>query len=543
MRTPHVLLRWAALVAALAALNAAVTFYNVWPTPKIRWEGDLSIELALCLLLLLLTRRWHAAWPRGTAWALAGLWFALTVGRYADVTARALFGRRMNAYWDLPHVSNVAGMFLEATPAATRAGIVAGTVAGLVALLLVLRWAFGRVVSGLQVEGTRRALVAVTAAALLFFAGQRVSPSVPREPAFTAPVSQTYAVQAQLIVEAVRATSGVQVLPAGPPMVTDLRRAPGADVLLLFLESYGAITYDRPAFAEGLADSRQRFADAVAGTGRQVVSAFVESPTFGGGSWLAHISLMSGLEVRTEYTNALLMTQQRDTLPSAFARNGYRTIAVMPGLQQQWPEGRFYGFDRIYDRDAMGYLGPEFGWWGVPDQYSMATLDAIELAPAARRPLFVFYPLINTHAPFAPTPPYQPDWSRMTGEAPFDEEAVSLAFDDWADWENLSPGYVRSVSYEFRMLAGYLEAHPERNLVIVLLGDHQPPAAVTGAGQSWNVPVHVVATQPDLLDRLRAAGFVDGMEPPRPEISPMHELLPTLLDALGDPVTTTTPAR
>jgi len=33
---------------------------------------------------------------------------------------------------------------------------------------------------------------------------------------------------------------------------------------------------------------------------KDVVSAFVESPTFGGNSWLAHISLLSGLEIRDE---------------------------------------------------------------------------------------------------------------------------------------------------------------------------------------------------------------------------------------------------
>ena len=44
------------------------------------------------------------------------------------------------------------------------------------------------------------------------------------------------------------------------------------------------------------------------------MSAFVESPTFGGSSWLAHISLLSGVEIRDEDTNVLLMSAKRDTL-------------------------------------------------------------------------------------------------------------------------------------------------------------------------------------------------------------------------------------
>ena len=51
------------------------------------------------------------------------------------------------------------------------------------------------------------------------------------------------------------------------------------------------------------------------------MSAFVESPTFGGSSWLAHISLLSGIEVRDPDTNAKLMTAHRDTLVRAFGRD------------------------------------------------------------------------------------------------------------------------------------------------------------------------------------------------------------------------------
>ena len=40
------------LAAALLLLNASLTFGNVWPTPKIRWEPSVSVELAVCVLLL-----------------------------------------------------------------------------------------------------------------------------------------------------------------------------------------------------------------------------------------------------------------------------------------------------------------------------------------------------------------------------------------------------------------------------------------------------------------------------------------------------------
>src|SRR5262249_60879225 len=113
----------------------------------------------------------------------------------------------------------------------------------------------------------------------------------------------------------------------------------GAYVFVICSESYGAVSYEGPAIAEGLSPSRARFQSALRGAGCDVVSAYVNSPVFGGGSWLAHVSLLSGVEVRDDDTNVMVMSQRRDTFVTPFARHGYRTIALMPGLRQSWPEG------------------------------------------------------------------------------------------------------------------------------------------------------------------------------------------------------------
>src|SRR5207237_7370516 len=118
----------------------------------------------------------------------------------------------------------------------------------------------------------------------------------------------------------------------------------------IFVESYGAVSFDRPEFAERLAASRARLNADIRATGRDVVSAYVESPTFGGASWLAHVSLMSGIEARDEDTNVLLMMQKRDTLVTAFARHCYRTGSIMPGLRQHRPEGALFGLHGLYGK-------------------------------------------------------------------------------------------------------------------------------------------------------------------------------------------------
>jgi hypothetical protein len=264
------------------------------------------------------------------------------------------------------------------------------------------------------------------------------------------------------------------------------------------------------------------------------MSARVESTTFGGESWLAHVSLLSGTEVRDHRTNLRLMAQERDTLVKAFGRHGYRTIAVMPGLLRSWPQGAFYGFEDIYDLARLDYRGPPFGWWDINDQFALARMDALEVARPRRRPLFVFFPTISTHAPFTPAPPYQKDWARILSASPYDRAELDRAWSDQPDWTNLGPSYVQSLSYTHATIGGYLRLRADRDFVVILIGDHQPPALVSGAHASWDVPVHVIASRADLLQGLGARGFREGLAPPDPAVARMHGLLPIFLDAFGD---------
>jgi hypothetical protein len=296
------------------------------------------------------------------------------------------------------------------------------------------------------------------------------------------------------------------------------------------------VSWEHTDLAGPNAQARANFENDIRETGRDVVSAFVESPTFGGNSWLAHISLLTGLEIRDEDANVLLMRQKRETLISAFALRGYRTLAMMPGLQQSWPEGIFYGFNAIYDGERLDYKGPPFGWWTIPDQFVAARLDAAEIESRSRAPLFVFFPTTGTHTPFTPTAPYQPDWARMLTPHPYEQDELLHAWSQQPDWMNLGPSYARALAATYRWIGGLLRKRADRDLVLILIGDHQPPALVSGEGATWDVPVHVIAnrtTRLAVLDALRSRGFRSGLAPQRPKLSRMHELVPTLLDAFS----------
>jgi phosphoglycerol transferase MdoB-like AlkP superfamily enzyme len=507
--------RWAGLAAALCLLNVVLTLHNVWPTPAVRLAQPVpewSIELLLVLLGVLAWGARRGALPAWLPALLAVAWLLLGVARYLEITAPALYGRPVNLYWDLRHVGNVANMLAQAAGTALALGVLLAVVAATGLAFLALRLAWRRVAAAATHAAERRVLAGLAGVlAVAWLAGVAGHPPAPGWLRFSVPVTATITDQLRLtsraFADARQAPPGDDAAANAAPSFAALA---GDDVLLVFLESYGSITLAEPALAARLANERQALAQAVAASGRRALSATVVAPTFGGNSWLSHLSLLSGRDVTDPGAYARTMQGRGSTLVGDFNRAGYETLALMPGLRQAWPEGAFYRFDRILGADALDYRGPEFGWWRIPDQFVLARLDD---EPRADRPRFVFFTTISSHAPFRPTPPYQPDWTRLLGPTPYGAEAEA-AIAQQPDWTNLSPAYGDSIAYALQWLAGYLALHAEAALTVVILGDHQPPAAVSGPGREWTVPVHVITRRDGVLDALRGAGFVDGLEPP-----------------------------
>ncbi|MCP5117044.1 MAG: hypothetical protein GY953_39980, partial [bacterium] len=67
------------------------------------------------------------------------------------------------------------------------------------------------------------------------------------------------------------------------------------------------------------------------------------------------------------------------------------------------------------------------------------------------------------------------------------------------------------------------------------IGDHQPPAIVTGPGRSWAVPVHVFTRNEAEIRELEDLGFQPGLVPARPPLGGMESLTGLLLRAFGGP--------
>ncbi len=518
---------WLGLAAALLLLNFALSFVGLSPTPFIRPAAQVSIEIALVILGLALWAGLRGPPPGALLRVLALALTLLTLGRYVAVTVDGALGRPLELYWDLAHVPNVTAMLLEAMPAWASAAALAGAVLGSVLIYLGLRWALGRVGLAVGLARPRRVLGLGSAALLAVYLGGLLNPPLPGARWFAAPVALTYAEQARLWLAA-RARAGA--LPIGAPAIqSDLGRLGGAHLILVFLESYGALVYDRPGLRERVAAAHAELERAVAESGRAAVSALVHAPTYGGYSWLSHASLLAGIEVRDNATYTELLTQARETLVHRFARQGYRVLAMMPGLREDWPEGAFYGFAQIYGEQALDYRGPDLGWWRIPDQFAAARLKERELHAEDGVPRFVFFPTISTHAPFRPTPPYELDWGRVLGAAPFDESELAAALAVRPNYKDLSADYAEAMAYAFSWLAGWLRQAEGSDWVLLVIGDHQPPASVGGREPTNEVPVHLITHRRDLLDALIAEGFRPGLTPERPALGPTHELHGLLL--------------
>ncbi len=534
-------------VFALVLLNAALSFDLLAPTPLVRLQLLLAPELVLLWLALLAAVAWRGVPTARLVSALAAIYLLLVAGRYVDVAVRQLFGRPVNLYWDGPQIPRFLAVALRELPWWQVAVAVLAIGAAGWAVARVVRWAVGLAAQQAAPRAVRhRWAVAGSAAVALLVAIELARPGA--SAALTGgtrlladPVSPIYWRQLSLLAAALSPAALERALPARTPVEEALARPPaqqplgalaGRDVYILMLESYGATVYDEPRAAAALRPRRAELADAVAASGRQVVSGFVRSPTYGGASDLAHLGLLTGVDLADPRRHDLLLTTGRPTLAALFRRHGYRTFGLYPAVSWEWPERAFYGYDVYLDGPSLDYRGPPFTAWRIPDQFALERFEKLHPRTADAPPRLLFFATINTHMPYGPQPPVQPDVDRLLGARPFDEDDLRLARASEPDWLDQFPDYLRSFDTTYRWLATHLRRAEPRETLTVIVGDHQPMANVSGSS-SWDVPVHVIARDPALLAQFVARGFVPGMEPPRRTLGAMHELTALMLQAFA----------
>jgi hypothetical protein len=296
----------------------------------------------------------------------------------------------------------------------------------------------------------------------------------------------------------------------------------GKDVIIAFVESYGQVAVQDPAIAPGVAAVLRSGTTRLARAGWEARSAFLDSPIVGGYSWLAHATLQSGLWIDSQPRYDQLLASDRLTLSSAFGGAGWRTVGVNPANNRPWPEGKaFYRYDQVYGRFDLGYQGPKFSWAAMPDQYTLAAFQRLELAPG-HRPVMAEIDLVSSHQPWTPLPTMVPSdqlgdgsvFDRMPAQSLSPEEA-------WRDPETVRRLYGESIEYSLQALISWVvDLHDD--LVLVLLGDHQPLALVTGPDAGHQVPISLVASDPTVLAGTAGWDWQEGLLPgPTAPVWPM----------------------
>ena len=375
----------------------------------IEWRPSAELVGLLFLIAMAALACPRCVTGRALAVVLALLVVATALLNLADALTPTLLGRDLNLYWDLQHLPSLFGLARDSAglwSASVSAGLL---LLGVSLLIGTAYWMWRKV---LAVLTDRR--IAIAAAVLLGIALDITSfLSAEQRPLATglgtdiarhaAAFQRVWRMQAQAGTPLPSALAS-----PGPPAstLTGLKRR---DVYLVYIESYGTTVFDTPEFRSALRTSLMQFEAALRASGYTIASSRLVSPTFGGGSWLAHATLASGVRLDDPVLYSQLLRSGRKLLPGYFKDAGWRAVDIMPGIKAPSAEARAWGFDREVYAAELGYHGPSFGWFAISDQFTLERATAIREALGSETPVFTQIVLVSSHIPFSPVPPYLAD--------------------------------------------------------------------------------------------------------------------------------------
>ena len=509
----------------LAGLIVPFLLFAVTASRVGRWpalDPRVPIELLLLVAVVSLASLAAARWPASLRWLAALLLLPVAIVHLADVEGPAVLGRDLDLAADLDHVPSLVGLFAgAASPWQVAAAALAAVLVPL-GLIALIAWSLGAIERGLIglpwiVRLAPLLLVGLALTGPNHFISQGTSASLVR--------------QGETVADAWRLAHGDRtgfLARLGPPPETgrNLSGLGRRDINLIFFESYGTVLLDDPALSVRALPALARFQDKLTRAGLAIRSARIASPTYGGGSWLAHGTVDAGTWLANQRLYQLETTTDRPTWPGIMTKAGWQTFDIQPGLKTPLDHAEFWGFDRIVGSDDLNYGGPSFGWFGIPDQYALDR--SLALPRDATRPMFAQIVLVSSHIPFHPVPPVVADPADVGRFATHPEVARLVAIPP--NWNDLSGPYMDSVEYDLTVLADWLPHALGESGVAIILGDHQPPALIGHASASHDVPIHILSKDATLVRRLADAGFVDGAVPTE-EAGTMAGLMDRFLDA------------
>lgn len=493
---------WLGFLAAVAWLSLVLNLPN-WPP---YWFGANHARLApeAVGLLAVLALAGTLGRPPGRVWAWAAAvpLFVLVLLRLGDLAANLMLGRPVNLALDLPLLPSILEVIV-ASASWTELAVAAVLVpVGLAAIL-----ALNRAAAGAFVATARHRSAALLAGSLMIGAAGAFGLGVFPPPSWSATALAANQIRAAAETAALLEEHRRRI--AADPLAGDrtaglLGGLGGRDVTVVFVESYGEAALDDPDISRTILPLLDGAGRRLEAAGVDLRSGMLVSPVRGGQSWLAHGTLLTGLRLSSQPLYAMALTARRTTLAHLFGRAGYGTAVVAPAIRRAWPEGAVLGFEHVLDAARLGYAGPNYGWAGIPDQY---TLSALGRVLPAGGPVFAQVVLVSSHGPWRPVPPLVADWNEIDGGEIYRVAAQRPAGAD------IREDYATALGYSLASVFEWIERRVEDGGLVVVLGDHQPAPLVAGPDASYAVPVHVASRSGDLVEAFAGWGFVPGLRP------------------------------
>jgi hypothetical protein len=526
------------------ALVAPIEVGRVRPGAFLRLPLEGLVVVGVCLALPVRVRRVVA----GLVGVLLGL---LSIVKILDMGFFEALGRPFNPVSDWSYFGSALGLLSDSVGRREAILVLIGAGVLVVALLVALPLSVLRL-TGLADRHRAISIRAVTALGVVWVLVAAFGVPV----VAGAPIASTSAAGLALDqVRGVRAGLKEQASFAKAVAVDPLAKTPaadlltglrGKDVIIAFVESYGRVAVQGSAFSpqvDAVLDAGTR---KLHSAGFSAKSAFLTSPTFGGISWLAHSTLQSGLWIDNQQLYNHLVASNRFTLSDAFKRAGWRTVGDVPSNDRTWPQGTsFYHYDQLYDRRNVGYHGPTFSYASMPDQYILSAFQHLELAKPHHTPVMAEIDLVSSHTPWAPLP-HMIDWTKVGDGSVFDPMPGQGRTPEvvWRDPNQVRAAYGQSIQYSLTNLVSFVQNYHDKNLVLVVLGDHQPSTIVSGIDASRDVPISIIAHDPAVLNHITGWGWQNGIRPaPNAPVWPMNTFRNRFLTAYGaQPPPTTSPS-
>jgi hypothetical protein len=306
------------------------------------------------------------------------------------------------------------------------------------------------------------------------------------------------------------------------------------DVFFIFIESYGSVVYKRQHFTSPYSEMSEALEKNLANDGWSAVSTLSEAPTWGGGSWMSYTSALFGVLVDQQSKYDALKEKysvlEYPNIGRYFSSQMYDYVWVVP-INRRMPEKlevndqRFYGANRWITFDTLNYEGPVFGWGpSAPDQFTFGFIQ--EFVTQLEQPTFLVYLTQNSHYPWTPLPPILDDW-RDLENLDMQDGVLSEAQKKGLFLGALRQNYLQAVHNTLDSLEEFITSLEKENSVIVLIGDHQPPA-ISRHNDGYGTMVHIISQDVDLLASFHEYGFENGLVLENLEPTIRHEGLYSL---------------